>query len=64
MTKWEQVYTQVLSSLVAGRQQEIEATWINGGIDTVAASLGTVAAKIADQAVKDMTLLQPSEGEQ
>lgn len=64
MTKWEQVYTQVLSSLVTGRQQELYDAWLIGGMDTHAASLGTIAARIADQAVKDMRLLQPSEDEQ
>jgi len=64
MTKWEQVYTQVLSSMVAGREQDIEATWMNGGLDITASSLSTMAARIADRAIKDMRLLQPSEDEQ
>lgn len=61
MTKWETIYIGVLTSMVEGNYKDIEATWMNRGLDTHASALSSIAAGIADRAVKDMKLLQPLE---
>lgn len=62
MTKWEQVFTETLASLVSGKGDELYRVWLGKKLELEARSMCCIAATIADEATKSMRTLQPLEG--
>jgi hypothetical protein len=54
MTKWEQVFTEVLASLVAGSREDLMDRFCLGNFDSHAHCLTSIASNIADSAIKKM----------
>ena len=54
MSKWEQVFTEVLSSLVAGSRQDLMDRFMQGHFDSHAECLASIASNIADSAIEKM----------
>ena len=61
MTKWEQVFTETLASLVSGQSDKLYRQWLDQTLEVRARSLCHIAATIADEATKHIKLLQPLE---
>ena len=58
MTKWETVFTEVLSSMVAGQADQIHKQWLDEDLSNKSKSLAYAAAMIADSAIETMKHLQ------
>lgn len=58
MTKWETVFTEVLSSLVAGGREDLMDRFTHGHFESHAYCLTTVASIIADSATHKMRVNQ------
>ena len=54
MSKWDEVFTQVLTSLIAGSRQDLYDRFLKGNFDSHAKCLTSVASIIADCAIKKM----------
>ena len=61
MTKWEQVFTETLASLVSGQSDELYRLWLAENLKVKVGGMCCIAADIADEATKSMRLLQPLE---
>lgn len=54
MSKWDQVFIEVLGALVAGSRQDLMDRFMLGDFDTHAHCLASIASIIADKSVKKM----------
>lgn len=54
MDKWETVFTQVLTAMVANSKDDLVTSAVKGNIDTDADLLAMTARKIANAAIREI----------